>query len=378
MASIKKRPDGHWRARYRDADGKEHARHFARKVDGQRWLDEQTASIVTGQYVHPTAGKIRFKDYAEEWRRIQEHRPSTAAWTETNLRRHVYPVLGNRPIGEIRPSHIQAWVAGMNLADSTRSTVHGVVSGIFRAAVRDRRIMANPCDGTKLPKGQRKLVVPLPTEHVTALINGAPEIARAILAGAAGTGMRQGEILGLEVRHVDFLRRVLTVEQQLVTTVGIPPYLGPPKTDASVREIPLPSVVADELARHLARFPAADVEILDRTGARPLTRTARMLFTTEARKPWSRSYFGHYAWSTARDAAGLTDVGMHDLRHYYASLLIRHNESVKVVQKRLGHATAAETLDTYSHLWPDADDRTREAVDAALTIPAADSLRTAT
>jgi integrase len=58
---------------------------------------------------------------------------------------------------------------------------------------------------------------------------------------------------------------------------------------------------------------------------------------------------------------------MHDLRHYYASLLIRHGESVKTVQRRLGHATAAETLDTYSHLWPDSDDRTREAVGAILT-----------
>jgi Phage integrase family len=60
-------------------------------------------------------------------------------------------------------------------------------------------------------------------------------------------------------------------------------------------------------------------------------------------------------------------TGMHDLRHYYASLLIRHGESVKTVQRRLGHATAAETPDTYSHLWPDSDDRTREAVDAILT-----------
>jgi integrase len=57
---------------------------------------------------------------------------------------------------------------------------------------------------------------------------------------------------------------------------------------------------------------------------------------------------------------------MYDLRYFYASLLIRHGESVKVVQARLGHATAAETLDTYSHLWPDSDDTTRSAVDSAL------------
>jgi integrase len=71
-----------------------------------------------------------------------------------------------------------------------------------------------------------------------------------------------------------------------------------------------------------------------------------------------------------RSALGLpVSVTCHDLRHYYASLLIRHGESVKTVQARLGHASAAETLDTYSHLWPDSDDRTREAIDAVLEIP---------
>ena len=59
-------------------------------------------------------------------------------------------------------------------------------------------------------------------------------------------------------------------------------------------------------------------------------------------------------------------TGFHSLRHFYASLLIRHGESVKVVQARLGHASAAETLDTYSHLWPDSEDRTRAAVDEVL------------
>ena len=65
-------------------------------------------------------------------------------------------------------------------------------------------------------------------------------------------------------------------------------------------------------------------------------------------------------------AAAPKGTGFHDLPHYYASLLIRHGESVKVVQAQLGHATAAETLDTYSHLWPDRDDRTRVAVDSVL------------
>jgi integrase len=59
-------------------------------------------------------------------------------------------------------------------------------------------------------------------------------------------------------------------------------------------------------------------------------------------------------------------VTFHDLRHYFASLLIGHGESVKTLQARLGHKNAVETLNVYSHLWPDSEDRTREAVDAVL------------
>ena len=64
MANIQKRPDGRWRARYRDEAGREHAKHFTRKLDAQRWIDEVTTSIVIGQYVDPRAGKITFKEYA--------------------------------------------------------------------------------------------------------------------------------------------------------------------------------------------------------------------------------------------------------------------------------------------------------------------------
>lgn len=340
-----------YRARYRDSSGKQHSKSFAKKLDAQRWLDEITAAVVTGQYVHPTAGRVTFRDYAEQWRLAQVHRPSTARYHETMLRRHVYPVFGGRPIADVLPSHIQAWVAGLALQPPTVGIVHAIVAGIFRSAVRDRRIMANPCEGTRLPKVQPKLVEPWTTEQVQALIAASPAIGKAALVVAAGTGLRQGEILGLTVDRVDFLRRSLRVDRQLVSTPRCEPSFGPPKTAASVRTVPLPQVVIDALAAHLAEFPAEP---------------DGLLFTTETGQPWGRSFFNHRIWSPARKGVGISAGGMHELRHYYASLLIRAGESVKTVQMRLGHATAAETLDTYSHLWPDADDRTREAVDAAL------------
>lgn len=68
MASIKQRPDGTWRARYRDETGRQHARHFARKVDGQAWLDQVTTAVVTGQYVDPKAGRVTFATFYQSWR----------------------------------------------------------------------------------------------------------------------------------------------------------------------------------------------------------------------------------------------------------------------------------------------------------------------
>ena len=350
-----------WRARYVDDQGREHSKGFGRKVDAQQWLDEFTAAVVTGQYVDPKAGQITFRDYAERWRAMQVQRPSSRAHIETMLRRHAYPALGDRCLASIMPSDIQAWVKGLQLAPATVGVVHGIVSTVMKAAIRDRRIVANPCDGSKLPKVQRKQVVPLTTEQVAAVGDALPPQLQALVTLAAGTGMRQGECFGLTVGRVRFLERIVTVDRQLVTVQGQAPELAPPKTQASNRTIPLPQVVVDALAAHLAAFPAGP---------------DGLVFTLSG-KPITRSVFGH-KWRAAVKAAGLpAGTGFHALRHYYASLLIRHGESVKTVQSRLGHASAVETLDTYSHLWPDSDDRTRDAIDSVLGAKStADALRT--
>jgi integrase len=72
-------------------------------------------------------------------------------------------------------------------------------------------------------------------------------------------------------------------------------------------------------------------------------------------------------WHRAALQASLPEwATFHDLRHFHASLLISRGCLVKAVQKRLGHQSAMETLDTYGHLWPDSDDETRNAVDQVL------------
>lgn len=383
MASIAKRPNGKWRARYRDEAGKEHSRHFPRKVDAQRWLDEVTASVVTGQYVAPDAGRMTFREYAEDWRRAQVHRPTSAEKVESILRLHAYPVLGNLELRAVLPSHVQAWVKGLStkLAPSTIAVVHGVVAGVFKAAVADRRIASSPCQGTKLPEDHRETIVPLSVDQVRALEDVMPARYRALVTLAAATGMRQGEAFGLTVDRTGIAppsaRPTLKVDRQLVLVNGRDPYLGPPKRRASRRDLPLPRVAADAIAAHLAAFPSVqqDIEVQDAAG-RAKVETVELVFTRPSGAPVRRNGFSR-VWRTAvADAGAPAGTTFHDLRHFYASLLIQHGESVKVVQARLGHATAAETLDTYSHLWPDSEDRTRQAVDSVLAAAAADSVRT--
>ena len=364
MASITKRPDGKYRARYRDAGGREHAKHFERKIDAQRWVREQESSRDAGTWVDPRAGRRPLSEYVIAWQESQVHRATTAAQVDSHLRNHVLPHFGDRAIASIRPSEVQAWVKGRAevLAPSTVEVVYRYLVAIFRAAVEDRVIAQSPCRGVKLPKAERRQVEPLAVEVVQAITDAMPDKYRALVTLAAGTGLRQGEAFGLTVDRVDFLRRTVKVDRQLVLLPGAGPEHAPPKTQASYRTVPLPAVVVDALAAHLAAYPAGE---------------SGLIFTNDQGDPISRTRFSDQVWRPALKRAGLEGAKFHDLRHFYASLLIRHGESVKVVQSRLGHASAAETLDTYSHLWPDSEDRTRAAVDAVLG-QSADQVRTET
>lgn len=368
MATVKRRANrgGKWEVRYRDGEGKQRTKSFERKVDADQFAATTTADILRGQFVDPNAGRITVREYAEAWQANQVHRATTAAQVDGNLRRHVFPTLGDRQLGKVTRSDVQAWVKGLTagekpLAPGTVEVVFRYLSAIFATAVEDRIIRENPCGKVKLPKREPTRVVIPTVEQVRSLESGLPERYRALVTLAAGTGLRQGEAFGLTVDRVDFLRRQLRVDRQLILLPGAQgPQFGPPKTGASYRTIPLPQVVLDALAAHLAAFP--------------VTHADGLVFTTAAGLAIRRTRFSD-VWRPVAKAAGLEPgTGFHALRHFYASALIRYGESVKVVQSRLGHATAAETLDTYGHLWPDSEDRTRDAIDAVLsgmTVPLA-------
>jgi len=349
------RSRGKWRARWSEhPGGPEHSKSFDRKVDAERYLAETIADIGRGVYFDPRAGEITFREWAEEWRARQQHRPSTATLVEGHLRNHVYPVIGDRPLATIRPSQIEALVGGLtqDLAASTVETVYRYVAAVFGAAVRDRLIPSTPCDRIRLPKVTATKVTPLEVSEVLAIAGALDDRYRALVMLAAGTGMRQGECFGLTIDRVDFLRKRITVDRQRNTVAESEELFGPLKTPASDRVIPIADSTVFELSEHLRKYE---------TGPEGL------IFTTEGGLPMQRNRFGDLWRGMRRRSDDVPDrAKFHDLRHFYASLLIREGESVKVVQARLGHASASETLDTYSHLWPDSEDKTRSAVDAVL------------
>jgi integrase len=326
---------------------------FPRKLDAERHLTQVEHSKLTGAYVDPIAGRITFKSYAEQWRAAQVHRPGTATSVEQQLRRHVYPTIGKRPIGAIRPGEIQALVTKMSdkLAASTVAVVYGRIVAVFRSAVRDRVIVRSPCEEIRLPgTTPASMLDVLTTEQVVAIADAIAPRYRALVLTAAGTGLRPGELFGLTVDRVDFLRREVRVDRQLVRVRGEGIELAPPKTVASYRTVPLPDMVADALAAHLSEYEPHEWGLI---------------FTNERGGPVQERPF-RGVWETARrKAKAPTWATPHDLRHFYASTLIRSGASVKVVQARLGHASAKTTLDTYGHIFPDEADRTRDAVDTA-------------
>jgi len=368
VASIQKRDNGRWRARYRDSAGREHARHFGRKVDAQPWLDKVTAAVVTDTYVDPRAGGITFGAFFAEWAARQ-------VWTEgsrLSAQQAASSVTFARvPMRDLRPSHLQGWVKAMSLpapsrrqglAPSTVRTRFNWVHIALRGAVADRVIPTDPSAGLRLPRVRKQaaaMTIPTPAEVGRATAAAAGHF-QAFVEVCAFAGLRLGEAAGLQVADVDFLRRTVTVARQVqgqtnsTLTVVAPKY-------GSERVIPVSDELLLSLGRHLERFGAWGAD--------------RWVFGDGVHL-FQRNSAGNQ-WRNARAAADLPEpLTLHDLRHFYASGLISTGCDVVTVQRALGHSSPSITLNVYAHLWPKAEDRTRAASAELWREVHADHLRT--
>ena len=366
MASIRKRPNGKWRARYRDAEGREHARHFKFKDNprdpensAQHWLDTVTAAVVTNTYLDPKKAKLTVNEWCDTWLvGYGTRRKSTVQQARAHLN-HIRKKFGDRTLASIRPSQVKLWMGELRSAGFELSTVralHSRLGQILGDAAHDGLIPRSPVSRRTSPGVAPQRPYVATTDQVWALHDALPEHLRGVVLLGAFAGLRRNEIVALRVEDVDFMRGIIS------PTIQYP--AEPLKTDTSKTPIPIPQSLALELNRMPAKWGSSTIVVNEH---------GRPVHPRHVNDQWVE------ARATVK---GLPDgFRIHDLRHYFASMLIASGLDVKVVQARLRHASAKTTLDTYGHLWPDADETSRAAVAAIVDerlSSRADSLRTGT
>ncbi|MFG2048760.1 tyrosine-type recombinase/integrase [Micromonospora sp. NPDC048935] len=362
-----------YRVRYLAPDGKEKSQSFPdkKKRDAQAFLANVQADILKGTYVDPDAGRMTFKQYADEWLAAATTDVLTRDRIEYELRLHVYPIIGQRPIASIQPTTIREWarkIQEKGLSVGYRRVLFTDVSMILNAAVDDKKIVSNPfaVKSIRRPTPAPTKVVPWSVARLTAFRENVRPRYRVAVDLGAGCGLRQGEIFAVSPGDLDPTRPVLHITRQIKLVRGSLIF-APPKGGKS-REVPLPDSVADRLKQHTRDGPPVPVTLPWET----LTgepRTVELYLTTPAGLALSRSMFNSGVWKPAIRATGIPDDrhnGMHVLRHTYASVLLDAGESIKALSAYLGHADPGFTLRTYTHLLPASEDRTRRAIDKAL------------
>lgn len=359
MASVEKRPNGQWRARWREyAGGPQKARHFVKKSEAEQFLVEIQHRLLSGTYTPPTAGQMTVAAYSADWLGRRSWAPATHDRIARELRLHILPALGSRPLSSLRRAHVEEWAKALPLAASSARMVYETLSNMLSAAVDDERIPRNPAKGARLAKSEAAPFVPLTAVQVRSIAQNTVEHVRAAVVVAAGTGLRQGEVFGTTLNRIDFMRRELRVDRQLYTPSSGPAFLKAPKSDNSYRTVALSSLVVDTLAAHVAAFGDGEGGLVFHVGGRPVVRAMASKYIR-----------------TAAAKAGLGGHGWHDLRHHHASVLLSAGISPALVAERLGHDVKT-LLSTYSHVIRNDDERVRAIVDETLGVSAEDWLRT--
>jgi len=375
MASIAKRITDsgvRWDVVYRTPEGKQRRKTFTRHADAKRYAGAVEVDKSRGAWVDDRC-PTTVAEFARTWAESRpRRRESTATRVDGVIRNHLADTrLGGRRLVDVRKGEVQAWVndRAEHLAPSTLRYTVKLVRSMFGEAVHQGLIARSPAARVDVPtddqrvsprrkvKAEGERVVPLSVEQVRALAAKVSERHRALVLTQAGLGLRVGELLALRVGDVEFLRREVAITQQLqpVTRERVPL-----KTRRSRRTVPLPRVVSEALAEHIAAYPPGE------DGS---------IFTGETTgRPYAREVY-YRAFAKAARQAGLPDgTTSQALRHHYVSVLLDAGESIVTVAERIGDSPAM-VLDVYGHMMPDTEDRTRRAVDAAWEQAATSTVR---
>lgn len=352
MASIVKRegPRGvSYLVRYRLDSGEQRSKAFRTKKEAEAFASITEADKVRGELIDPRSGKVTFADWwAEWWPTTVNLRASTRARDESYARNHLLPHFGPVALSDIDHMAVKRWVADLSasgLAPATVVKAAQIFGKAIGAAVDAGRIRTDPTARVELPKVEREEMRFLTPDEVATLVDSMAPQYRALVLVGAYCGLRIGELAGLKRDRVDLLRRRLEVAE-IATEVRGHIVIGPPKTRAGRRSVPIPRFVADALAEHLA-VTSGDIVFPSPDGGYLRSNNFR------------RRY-----WHPAVTAAGLDGLTPHALRHTAVAFWIDAEASPKEIAARAGHASVVTVLDRYGHRLPGTEDKVTDALDA--------------
>lgn len=314
--------------------------------------------------MNPDLARTLLRTEVDKW--VERSQTETTRYQRQNFAKNLGRLSG-MPIGEIRPSDIRDWLDqltrgrpwrnGRPLGANSVALQFQFLGTVLNIAHDDGILATNPCRKVKSPPrpDNTKAVTELLTvDQVWALLASTNQQTACMMMVTAQTGLRPSEVAGLRVCDVDFLRKQVHVVQQANHFRGKPPTARL-KTRTSKRAVPLPSGVHEALSAFLATVERKHQDLI---------------FRTKADNPWHTDGMGDRFRAARKKAQVPNCFSWHDLRHFYASALIQKGASVKTVQVRLGHTSPDVTLKVYTHLWPEQDSHTRQAIEGVFTRPA--------
>jgi integrase len=341
-----------WRVRYRTPDNRQtDKRGFSTKREAQEYANTVEVSKLRGEYVSPAIGRTTIGELGPAWleRQCGHMKPSGFRTYESGWRVHVAPRWSDVRIADVRFSDVQAWVSELSFTrgPSIVRTAYGVLTRILDDAVRDRMLPSNPARGVRLPPKAPRRHVYLTAHQLGMLANDAGRYKSLILLLGVG-GLRWGEAAALRVGDIDFLRRRVELHRNAVMVCDRV-VVGTLKSHKS-RTVALPAFVIDALA--VTAAGKGRDELLWATAA-----------GTPLGPPAPTTSWLAYAVARCRKAdPAFPRVTAHALRHTAASLAIHAGANPLVVQRMLGHASAAMTLDVYADLFESDLDTVAETV----------------
>jgi len=357
VGSIRKSPRNstRWEARYRDLGGHQRTRTFPSRADAKAWLAATETDIRRGSWIDPTMAATKVEVLATHWlKATHTKRAGSIARDQSILKTHILPVLGSRGVGSVTRVEVQQLVNDW-AAHSAASTVvrqYACLRALFSYAEECELIPRSPCRNIRVPETHPRDSLIVDDVQIAklgdALGRYKPMLYLALL------GLRWGEIAGLRVGDVDFLRGSLTVTRQRTRGEKGRMVEHDPKTRAGRRSLSLPTWMTEMLADHLAQRSL--------TGDAP----EALLFESPRGELLHYSNWRRNCWLPARDAAGLGDLTFHDLKHTAATMLVEEGVDVKTAQSRLGHANPQTTLRIYAQVTERADRTAADKIGARL------------